>query len=119
MQQTLKESDLYEIDEHGDIYCKSNGKKINRHSTQVVLNNKDGWRKTYYIKNIIANNFHENPNNYKKIIQIDGDKNNFHPFRVGRKQGKAVLDSKGIEVVFFNNSKEQAQLYCDYLNNKL
>lgn len=38
------------------------------------------------------------------------------PFRVGRKQGKAVLDSKGLEVIFFNNSEEQAQLYCDYLN---
>ena len=39
------------------------------------------------------------------------------PFRVGRKQGKAVLDGKGIEVVFFNNSEEQAKIYCDYLNN--
>ena len=38
------------------------------------------------------------------------------PFRVGRKQGKAVLDGKGIEVVFFNNSEEQASKYCDYLN---
>ena len=38
------------------------------------------------------------------------------PFRVGRKQGKAVLDGKGIEVVFFNNSEEQAKMYCDYLN---
>lgn len=38
------------------------------------------------------------------------------PFRVGRKQGKAVLDGKGIEVVFFMHSEEQAKMYCDYLN---
>tara|TARA_R110002051_G_scaffold224048_1_gene287266 strand:+ start:14748 stop:15044 length:297 start_codon:yes stop_codon:yes gene_type:complete len=38
------------------------------------------------------------------------------PFRVGRKQGKAVLDANGIDVVFFSNSEEQARKYCDYLN---
>ena len=30
------------------------------------------------------------------------------PFRVGRKQGKAVLDGKGIEVVFFLRNGDQA-----------
>ena len=39
------------------------------------------------------------------------------PFRVGKKQSKAVLDSKGLEVVFFMDSEEQAKMYCDYLNN--
>ena len=39
------------------------------------------------------------------------------PFRVGRKQSKAVLDNKGLEVVFFIHSEEQAKMYCDYLNN--
>ena len=39
------------------------------------------------------------------------------PFRVGRKQSKAVLDGKGLEVVFFIHSEEQAKMYCDYLNN--
>lgn len=39
------------------------------------------------------------------------------PFRVGRKQSKAVLDSRGLEVVFFMDSEEQAKMYCDYLNN--
>ena len=39
------------------------------------------------------------------------------PFRVGRKQGKAVLDSLGKEVVFFNDSEKQAEMYCDYLND--
>jgi hypothetical protein len=38
------------------------------------------------------------------------------PFRVGRKQGKSVLDVKGIEVAFFMHSEEQAKMYCDYLN---
>lgn len=48
------------------------------------------------------------------------DKSKFTPpFRVGRKQGKAVLDSKGLDVVFFKNSELQAQLYCNYLNEGL
>lgn len=38
------------------------------------------------------------------------------PFRVGRKQGKAVLDANGREVIFFKDSEEQARLYCNYLN---
>lgn len=39
------------------------------------------------------------------------------PFRVGRKQGKAVLDANGLLVTFFNKSEKQAELFCDYLNN--
>jgi hypothetical protein len=39
------------------------------------------------------------------------------PFRVGRKQGKAVLDCKGIQVAFFMHSEEQSKMYCDYLND--
>lgn len=38
------------------------------------------------------------------------------PFRVGRKQGKAVLDANGREVIFFKDSEEQAKKYCHYLN---
>lgn len=39
------------------------------------------------------------------------------PFRVGRKQQRAVLDSKGLLVILMpHNSNIQAQLYCDYLN---
>lgn len=38
------------------------------------------------------------------------------PFRVGKKTKRAVLDAKGLEVVFFQHSKTQAQLYCDFLN---
>jgi hypothetical protein len=39
------------------------------------------------------------------------------PFRVGRKQNRAVLDSKGLEVVIFPKGNElQAKLYVDYLN---
>ena len=37
------------------------------------------------------------------------------PFRVGRKQGRAVLDSMGLLLVFFEEEK-QAELYCKYLN---
>jgi hypothetical protein len=38
------------------------------------------------------------------------------PFRVGKKQGKAVLDSNGLLVTFFEKSESQALLFCDYLN---
>lgn len=39
------------------------------------------------------------------------------PFRLGRKQKKAVLDSKGLTVIVMpHNSEKQAQMYCDYLN---
>ncbi len=39
------------------------------------------------------------------------------PFRIGRKQKRAVLDSKGIEVcIFSTGSEEVAQLFCDFLN---
>ena len=38
------------------------------------------------------------------------------PFRVGRKQGRAVLDLNGLSVVFFEHSEKQAEMYCDYLN---
>jgi hypothetical protein len=39
------------------------------------------------------------------------------PFRVGRKQKKAILDGNGIAVIVMPHKSElQAQLYCDYLN---
>lgn len=39
------------------------------------------------------------------------------PFRLGRKQKRAILDAKGIVVIIMpHNSEKQAQLYCDYLN---
>jgi len=40
------------------------------------------------------------------------------PFRVGRKQKRAVLDADGKEVVVFKPGLEDAaQDYCNYLNN--
>lgn len=51
-----------------------------------------------------------------KLINNRFDKKYTPPFRVGKKQKKAVLDANGIEVVFFSNSEEQAKKYCDYLN---
>ena len=45
------------------------------------------------------------------------DKSKFTPpFRVGRKQKRAILDSKGLEVIVFPTSKVQARMYCNYLN---
>jgi len=39
------------------------------------------------------------------------------PFRVGRKQQRAILDSNGLLVILMpHNSQKQAQMYCDYLN---
>lgn len=41
------------------------------------------------------------------------------PFRVGRKQKRAILDSNGKEVIVFPlHSEKQAELYCNYLNGK-
>ena len=41
------------------------------------------------------------------------------PFRLGKRQKRAVLDSKGLEVIILpHNSEKQAQMYVDYLNNK-
>ena len=39
------------------------------------------------------------------------------PFRVGKKQGKAVLDSLGLLVTVFE-TEVQAILFCEYLNVK-
>ena len=40
------------------------------------------------------------------------------PFRLGRKQKRAILDSRGREVIIMpHNSEKQAQMYCDYLND--
>jgi hypothetical protein len=40
-----------------------------------------------------------------------------YPFRVGRKQNRAVLDANGIQVVVFEvGAEELAQLTCDLLN---
>lgn len=39
------------------------------------------------------------------------------PFRVGKKEERAVLDSEGKEVIVFPRKNGQAQLYCEYLNN--
>jgi hypothetical protein len=42
------------------------------------------------------------------------------PFRVGRKQKRAVLDSNGLEVVIFPKGLESwAELYCSYLNKEM
>ena len=39
------------------------------------------------------------------------------PFRIGKKQKRAILDANGIEVIIMpHNSELQAKLYCDYLN---
>jgi len=39
------------------------------------------------------------------------------PFRLGRKQKRAILDAKGRQVIIMpHNSEKQAQMYCDYLN---
>lgn len=40
------------------------------------------------------------------------------PFRVGRKQKRAVLDSNGLEVIIFPKGQEEmAKGYCEALNN--
>lgn len=39
------------------------------------------------------------------------------PFRLGKKQKRAILDANGIELIIMpHNNENQAQMYCDYLN---
>lgn len=39
------------------------------------------------------------------------------PFRLGKKQKRAVVDSNGVLVILMPHKNEkQAQMYCDYLN---
>lgn len=41
------------------------------------------------------------------------------PCRVGRKQGRAVLDKDGIEIVIFPKGKEADAIeYCNFINSK-
>jgi hypothetical protein len=41
------------------------------------------------------------------------------PFRLGRKQKRAVLDSEGNEIVIFPKGREEyAELYVEFLNQK-
>ena len=63
------------------------------------------------------NKENENKSDIKVFIKRYDDNKYKPPFRVGKKQGKAVLDNKGMEVVFFIHSADQAKMYCDYLNN--
>ena len=55
---------------------------------------------------------------HKRSLKYDSTKYS-PPFRVGRKQGLAVLDSKGLLVVVFAGPKDlnQAGMYVDYLNS--
>lgn len=42
-----------------------------------------------------------------------------YPYRVGRKQKRAILDAQGLEVIVFAVGREnEAQEYCDFLNQK-
>ena len=51
---------------------------------------------------------------YKHVVSIDERK----PYRVGKKQNRAVLDKYGHEVVVFSKkNKDYAQKFADYLNN--
>ena len=58
----------------------------------------------------------------KLIINADVEDNNIvrvPPFRVGRKNMRAVLDSKGNEVVIFPKGLESyAKEYVEFLNSK-
>lgn len=65
---------------------------------------------------IVVNNIEEQKEQLNiTVVSSRFDDIYTHPFRVGRKQGKAVLDAKGLQVVFMATEK-QAQMYCTYLN---
>lgn len=60
----------------------------------------------------------ETPQFDKTDVTIRFDSKVFMPpFRLGKKQKRAILDAKGREVIIMPpNSEKQAQMYCDYLN---
>jgi hypothetical protein len=66
---------------------------------------------TYFFDNELIP-YNESPKRYN-------DKRYTPPFRLGKKQKRAVLDANGIEVTIFPSTDTvQAQLYVDYLNGK-
>jgi hypothetical protein len=78
----------------------------------------------HYIKNfttiVVVKKFkhQDNSGTHKKTTVERYDSSVFTPpFRVGKKQKRAVLDSKGLLVMIMpHNSETQAQHYCNYLN---
>ena len=75
---------LYKINKNGDVWgCKSKkilsapltGRDENSLYHRLGLS-KDGKRKSYYIHQLLGKNFIPNPNNYREIDHIDGNKTN-------------------------------------------
>jgi len=70
MRKTLKECDLYEIDNKGNIYHKRLGNKLKANKSIHM------GGKPYRTKVVVANNLLDNPNDYKHVINIDKNKDN-------------------------------------------
>lgn len=91
----LKESNNYLIDSKGFIYSKLTNKKLKSNTFSVNLKLEDSGYNCFSRKNVIANNLIPNPNNYKKVIHIDGNSNNFNPKNIKWAEtfyGKAVFN---------------------------
>ena len=70
---------LYTINENGEIKnSKGELRKINyaKNGYCIIDLYKHNIRKTYFVHRLVAEAFIPNPNNYKLINHIDGDKNN-------------------------------------------
>lgn len=77
---TLTNFPKYEINKLGEIYNISTNHRINGTPTKgyirVNLEDINGDRKLYFIHRIVAETFLENPNEYKQVDHIDGNKRN-------------------------------------------
>ena len=70
---------LYTINENGEIKnSKGELRKINyaKNGYCIIDLYKHNIRKTYFVHRLVAEAFIPNPNNYKLINHIDGDKTN-------------------------------------------
>lgn len=118
MRKVLKENNEYEIDINGNIYRLKTGNKLNTKTQHIRFN------KTYRVKIVVANNLIPNPNNYTRVINIDGNKNNNHPSNLKWSEtiyGKVIfnkrLDKKirsKIKVISNYCSNKKSPNYKDY-----
>lgn len=77
---TMKEHKNYEISNYGKIRNKKTGRirktTINNKGYEQILVYINKKPKSYYVHRVVANNFIDNPNNFKEINHMDENKLN-------------------------------------------
>ena len=108
------ELETIDVFTHNEFMERVFTKKININSFDNTIIFKWQDNKTESKLNICTCNWEKSESGY---LTCTGKCKEKYPYRVGRKQGRAVLDSDSHEVVLFPVGKEkEAQEYCDFLN---